>query len=301
MKRINPLVVARRLILCLIIGGLLLPLLAGCTNLDVAIGHPLPNTTTQTTDSPPPIDSSAPVKLGSLMQAPDTVTALKLQYNREEHTILTTNDSAECSEALSLLSELKVTLSPDLCLAVLGYQFTFSGPSGETTTIVVDSEYAYLRLYRTYSDGTKTGKLYNVSKTDIEKVMTFASQLEERLFAQTAPPSPEEYLPDPQSLVSVSGRESNIKIEFYPPDNLPLIALMREKLTGLPLVLNPTLNRCDYSISMDEAELYLDSESNLVTINIYDSNAYVNVYHFTLPSEDMEEIRTYIESLTEIS
>ena len=285
----------------LILGGLLLPALIGCEVGEVP--EDATTTTATTTTASTSTDQSVSnekINLGSFLPALETIAELKLQNNREEHTVITVQDPENISALLSVIEPVNVTTAPTLDLYILGYLFAVSDTAGNSIMFAFDAEHPYVRVIQTNANGAKSAQMYHVAKADVQAIFSTANQLEEALFPQIPSPDPGEFLPNEEDSMTIyHSSQSNV---LFPDNRSALVTLLREKLTDTPLTFKPAINNAHYSIAIEKNQLniyiFFDCDDNLVSISIYAPEGFIDiVYHYTLPAEDIAEITASLDSL----
>ena len=273
------------------------------------VGEPVPVTKPPEPDTLPelPGDDDSPTLLASLIQTNESA-KLSFQNTYDNCATVEVTSPGEIEEVYAVFESITGTPVYGLEMPMgYGYEFTFSYTSGDKRWLIIDPNEPYVSFsYLPAGQSQPASRWYQIPTERWETIVSsWMGKWEKTMRSHVAAPSPESYLPKEYDRVAL--RQNNEKTYLSREDAGALLLLMGEKLKNRTILYDYPESHSWISIHVEVGDwstiLSVSLDGNFISVTPKTNN-FISVgdyYHFSLPAEDMEEIRTYIESLTETS
>jgi hypothetical protein len=273
------------------------------------VGEPVPVTKPPEPDTQPelPNTDDSPILLASLIHTNDSA-KLSFQNTYDYCTTVEVTSPGEIEEVYALFES--ITGTPVYGLEMTpgeGYKFTFSYTSGDKRWLIIDPNNPYVSFsYLPVGKSQPASRWYQIPTERWETIVSsWMRKWEKTMRSHVAAPPLESYLSIEQGRVSF--RQNNQNVYPLKEDGKALLSLISEKLENTTILYDHPAFESWVQIRVEVGDLYtiltVSLDGNFITVSPC-HNDFIMVgdyYHFALPAEDMEEIQTYIESLTEPS
>lgn len=276
MKRTRLFSKIRQLALCLVLGGLLLPVLVGCEG-EAVSSAPATSATFDAPSLPNSEINSPPVLLSSLLKD-KTVERVEYFNYQISFTTVSTTDSAGISALLSVLDQITTQPYTKRCLCgaietpTADCSVILRFDDGEYFRISLDKESKHLYYqYLSHSGQQHQRSHLKIAEEDWTKFENFVKTQHETLFPLMQIPSPEEYLPG--TTVDSTIFNGNNKHNLNNEQAALIVERFKNILTDQPIVNQyPDFNSPYYQIDLrnsnDESTSITLYTTGMISVNL---------------------------------